>query len=736
MIFSGMLLGCGHSTDVATTSDLASLSTPTITDTSPTATNQAASTPTDPVSKAMVMIDSPNYAGELVFSLEDYDAATAVQKQYPDVTFKSKFGDSVLLDRERRRLEKVTGKKLPDLRRHLIVEAKDRAKAKIIFEKVARDLATGSTYPRLKGSAPGINTVPDLTGLQGYLSDLNISAMWEAGITGDNTSLIDQNDDVNPNHEDLPHGLIPLDSGSARAIGHGTAVMGIIVGLDNGHGVKGVVPNAGAQTSYAEAAWIGSLRNGSNGPVGPGGILHLLEEQYPNPASFPYSPCDTSGSAGEDCVSAESYADSFEAYQIATAVGIPVILPAANGRLNFDTMRYLRNWPDLSRDDSGAIVVGASTGANHRKADFSNCGRRVNLFAWGAGVVSASYPGSLFGWSGSGSPNNGDPNAYFTNQFGGTSSAAAIITGTVSLLQSYSMREMGSGYKGLTPEKIREILIASGVPAQDEGGCSIGKQPRMDVAMQIFDSFWRDIQRDFPEIGRGQEIKGARRQMLRQRGIQLICNYHRPDLSDPNCAETARCVVKDIGPIEDYLDQHVSGWRYPSTSIPRDVAEYLKGLGYQVVGPPGPRKVEIILQDPSYCQGSAKPACVDIDYAQSDYDCAAGSIWPTGVGKCPSSDDLPYNPPDGAWYPHCGIAKPLDIDGDGKADLVNWTNTGWQLALSSKGPIDASRTTWDYQINVPMNMGRWVWPVVDDYNSDGRADLAVWDKEHGVWYIK
>ncbi|OGQ45388.1 MAG: hypothetical protein A3H42_02300 [Deltaproteobacteria bacterium RIFCSPLOWO2_02_FULL_46_8] len=33
-------------------------------------------------------------------------------------------------------------------------------------------------------------------------------------------------------------------------------------------------------------------------------------------------------------------------------------------------------------------------------------------------------------------------------------------------------------------------------------------------------------------------------------------------------------------------------------------------------------------------------------------------------------------------------------------------------------------------------MGRWVWPVVEDYNSDGRADLAVYDKEHGVWYIK
>ena len=128
---------------------------------------------------------------------------------------------------------------------------------------------------------------------------------------------------------------------------------------------------------------------------------------------------------------------------------------------------------------------------------------------------------------------------------------------------------------------------------------------------------------------------------------------------------------------------------------------------------------ERVPENPDSCSGSVKPNCLNIDFTQSDYDCAAGAIWPTGIE----------------------IAKPLDFDGDGKADLVSWTKNGWKIDLSSV-PVPGHPElveglgAWDLQLNIPMTMGRWVWPVAEDYNSDGRTDLAIYDKEHGVWYIK
>ncbi len=669
--FVAMLVGCGHSFDLLPDSQ----NTPTAS-VNPSSSEIA---PNDFVGKAMAAIDSPNYQGELVFSLSDYSAVQELQKKYPEITFKNKFGDPVKIDRERRRLEKVAGKKLPDLRRHIVVAEKGKTKAKEILKKMAAERGMQAFRPEMKLIASGISTAPDLTGQQGYLSDLNIPAVWVKNVKGENITIYADESTLNPNHEDLPENVRDINNENYSELNtaHGTATFGILVGLENGHGVTGIAPNAQASIG------VPSIESGSSS-----GTIDLSMSAYPRPGSDP-NHC-ISGGGDPDCVSGEYYLDLFEWYQILTAFGIPAILSAGNGSVNMDTAEPLPDWPDLRqrRNDSGAIMVGASMGATHNKASFSNCGSRVDLFAWGAGVVTTSYPGAIFNWSGPNNPNTGDTNTYFTNQFGGTSAASAIITGTVSLLQSYAIQKMGSRYKQLAPAKIREILVNSGISATDENGCSIGKQPRMDVAMSLFDNLWTDIQRDFPEIRNEQEIKGARRQTLRQRGIQLVCNYHRPDLSDVNCPETAKCVL------------------FPQAGRPTSFED--------------PRV------NPQNCQGSAKPACIDIDYAQSDYDCAAGAIWPTGVE----------------------IAKPLDFDGDKKADLVSWTKNGWKIDLSSVSvpghpdPVPGHPElveglgAWDLQITPPVINARWVWPVAEDYNSDGRADLAVYDKEHGVWYIK
>ncbi|OGQ29428.1 MAG: hypothetical protein A3F82_07885 [Deltaproteobacteria bacterium RIFCSPLOWO2_12_FULL_44_12] len=632
-----------------------------------------------------------------------FDSLSQLKDRYPTLLFKNQFGDPVLVERERKRLEVVVGKSLPDLRRHLVIAEPDRTKAKELLIKLVKEPLFEMIYPRMKSSFPGINSVPDLTGNQGYLDDLNIRAVWMRGITGQNTYIGDEEGKPNWKHEDFPATVHQCSMGDGPST-HATMVMGILIGLHNEHGIDGISPDSKT-----------CIPPGGGEPdfIRKGASAWLVEEQTSNPGTWPSSALHCNNDDQTECVSLEFFPDSFESYQIATAMGVPVILPAGNGNINMDTTRYLTNeeglrWPNLSRQDSGAIMVGASMGANHEKAPFGNCGRRVNLFAWGSGVVTTSYPGKGFDWYGPSNPNTGDPNVYYTNAFGGTSPAGAIIAGTVALLQSYAMRQMGSNYKQLTPEKIREILIQSGVPAEGENGCNIGKQPRMDAALNIFDDYWASIQRDFPEIASGTEIKGDRRRELRQRGVQLVCNYHHPEVSDVNCPETAKCVLRDTKEIETYLDQHAPGWRY-GTPIPEEVDQYIRSLGYKVreVGPP---QVELLLQDPTSCQGSIKPTCIDIDYTQSDYDCAAGAIWPTGIE----------------------IAKTLDFDGDQKADLVNWTKDRWQIDLSSKNDFGA----WNLELGTSPIGGRWVWPVAEDYNSDGRTDLSIYDKENGIWYIK
>ena len=163
----------------------------------------------------------------------------------------------------------------------------------------------------------------------------------------------------NLNHEDLarargafiPSSANPSDGGYGTD--HGTAVLGELVGTDNGLGVTGLVPNARVAVvnhtdrfaGYNPAKAIDiAAANMTRGDV------MLLEAQMRGwncPANQP-----------QCYVPIEWDAGVFAAIQRATAAGIIVVEAAGNGNQNLDDPYYASRFGP-NAPDSGAIIVGA-----------------------------------------------------------------------------------------------------------------------------------------------------------------------------------------------------------------------------------------------------------------------------------------------------------------------------------------------------------------------------------------
>ena len=107
---------------------------------------------------------------------------------------------------------------------------------------------------------------------------------------------------------------------------------------------------------------------------------------------------------------------------------------------------------NLMRRDSGAIMVSAchanlASQGGHRRIGYASYGSRIDCYAWGESVVTAG--GGDFG------PVAGDDRSY-TDSFGGTSAAAAIIAGAAILVQEMATARGGPGPLG--PTQMRRIL--------------------------------------------------------------------------------------------------------------------------------------------------------------------------------------------------------------------------------------------------------------------------------------
>lgn len=164
---------------------------------------------------------------------------------------------------------------------------------------------------------------------------------------------------------------------------------------------------------------------------------------------------------------------NFDATLTATANGRHVVIPAGNGNRSLDDPSLLGRF-DRSLRDSGAIIVGASAGANLQKAPFSNWGSRIDAHSHGDGVITCGY-GTLF------FP-NGDPLQAYTAAGTGTSSATPHIAGLVAALVGGVRRQTG---QLLTNQDVLDLLHSVGPTTPDV----IGRRPDLEAMLQQAGAF-------------------------------------------------------------------------------------------------------------------------------------------------------------------------------------------------------------------------------------------------------
>ena len=307
---------------------------------------------------------------------------------------------------------------------------------------------------------------PNYADRQGYAqagAGIGIDAAWAyPGGRGEGVTIADCEYGYREGHEDLcgvfaePGIVVHPTVLTYGWHEHGTAVLGQLVGGDNGYGVTGLVPDARA-AFFFEWAVTGRRRveciTAAIAAVGPGDVV-LLEMQ-------------TFG-AGGSYAPAEFDAMVWLVTRMGVDRGVCVVAAAGNGNQNLDGPDYAHY---RARGDSGAILVGAGSADGQRnKLVFSTFGSRVNVQGWGERVFTSGYGDFI--------RVGGDPNQGYTHLFGGTSSASPMVAAAVASLQGIS-RSAGNG--PISPERVRQILIDTGHP-QGMGG-HIGPLPDLQAAV-------------------------------------------------------------------------------------------------------------------------------------------------------------------------------------------------------------------------------------------------------------
>ncbi len=389
-----------------------------------------------------------NPAGALLNRLQA--AGARWERQHPTAEEK--------LTEMREKAQRNTGKAMPDLNTAYILHLPKGTKAEQIIDELnALDAIEIALPMPLPAPDPVVgNYEPQ----QGYLNpapggvDARFAWTQPAG-AGGNVWIADIESNWNFNHTDLnPPTLLgqPSTLTGQDNIDHGTAVLGILGGRNNGVGVTGIAYNStlfvAARQTAAGFNPAGAITT-ATAALRPGDII-VLEMQTDGP--FP---------GNDDLVPIEWDQNVYNAVRVAVGNGIIVVEAAGNGSQNLDDPAYNTGHSPFRADhDSGAIIVGAGgvTGGSgdRSRLNFSSFGSTVDLQGWGERVVTTGY-GDLYDDDGM--------NSFYTAIFNGTSSATPTVAGACAAIQAhYKLNNFGAV---LTPFEMREVLRATGSPQLD-----------------------------------------------------------------------------------------------------------------------------------------------------------------------------------------------------------------------------------------------------------------------------
>lgn len=415
--------------------------------------------------------------------------------------------DEAFIDDTRRQAEAIRGEPMPDLNNYYYVYPPNT----INWSEEWADLRAALRASSLVSFADRIpvayptQSVPDYQDLvpgewyQRYLDPApdGIDARWAwmgAGGRGQNVQICDIEYGYNPTHVDIPQVNVLGTSYTGKFQEHGTAVLGILGGPDNGFGLTGIVSEADYYFAYVGPDnFIQELHETRihdaifrcMEALDPGDII-LVEQQV----AGPNRPANPSANDQRGLVAVDWYKPYYDAAKIAATMMI-VVESAGNGSEWLDLPAYQTESvhdPFVLANRSGAIIVGAGESPYAEEFDesvlarsakeFSNHGSIVRLQGWGAQIVAPGY-GLLY--PGADEDNDIDSslrNEYFT-LFSGTSGAAPIVVGAAAAVQSIHKEVFN---QPIFAAEMEELLRDTGT--SQEGGEFIGPLPNIRAAVE------------------------------------------------------------------------------------------------------------------------------------------------------------------------------------------------------------------------------------------------------------
>jgi hypothetical protein len=323
-------------------------------------------------------------------------------------------------------------------------------------------------------SPSGVNSLGNFIPYQGYLNPapqgIDAKHAWTvSGGDAKGIKIVDVEAAWNRTHDDLPNMFTAIggDFSNTDWFKHGTAVAGVVSGVDNGFGIKGIAfeSKLGTSNIYSWGGVTNAIIQAADA-VGDGGVI-IIEVHYPSDIKTANCTCNESQC---NFLPVEYFTAQFDAIKYAVAKGVTVIEAAGNGSVNFDNAAYNNRFNRAYRD-SGAILVAASNSTARTPACFTNYGNRIDVHGWGWNVTTTGY-GDLY--------SAGGENQYYTSSFSGTSSAAPIVAGAAASLQGIAKKKIG---RFLTPHEIRNILSSTATPQSGDFGKRIAGLPNLKKAI-------------------------------------------------------------------------------------------------------------------------------------------------------------------------------------------------------------------------------------------------------------